>query len=76
MIQISEGAFHTFEGAHVRSIDWFRHFGQSVESHRFDPPPLHFSDPYRGGGQTCGFGAPRHLTCIFGLAAGAKKNRF
>ena len=24
----------------------------SVESLRFDPPPLHFSDPYQGGGQT------------------------
>ena len=35
----------------------------SVESHRFDPPPLHISDPYQGGGQTYGVGAPRHLTC-------------
>ena len=35
----------------------------SVESLRFDPPPLHFSDPYQGGGQTYGVGAPRHLTC-------------
>ena len=24
----------------------------SVESHWFDPPPLHFSSPYEGGGQT------------------------